>query len=124
VAKDGSSAEYQPVRFRLYVADDLPNSALALANFRLIAETYFAHRYELEIVDLQKNPGLDLGDGIVAIPTLIRVSPPGPPIIGNLSDIPRVLRTLGIADGTRGAPVDHPAPGPLPPGTGRGSPGQ
>ena len=57
----------------------------------------FAGRYEVEIVDLLKNPRLAKDDQIVAIPTLVRKLPePVRKIIGDLSDTERTLVGLQL----------------------------
>jgi circadian clock protein KaiB len=53
--------------------------------------------YELEVVDLMKNPQLAHGDQILAIPTLVRNLPvPIRKIIGDLSNVDRVLVGLDL----------------------------
>ena len=54
-------------------------------------------RYDIEIVDLLKNPRLAKDDQIVAIPTLVRKLPvPLRKIIGDLSDTERTLVGLQL----------------------------
>ena len=80
---------------RLYVAGNAPNSLRAIANIKALCDEHFAARHELEIVDLLKNPKRALADGIIVTPTLLKLSPlPVQRVIGNLSDMNQVLRTL------------------------------
>ena len=82
---------------RLYVAGLTPKSRDALANLRRICETHLAGRYEIEVIDLSKNPQLAEGDQILAVPTLVRKFPePIRKIIGDLSSIERVLVALDV----------------------------
>jgi circadian clock protein KaiB len=82
---------------RLYVAGQTPRSVAALANLKKICEQHLAGRYEIEVVDLMKNPALAQRHQIVAIPTLIRQLPePLKRIIGDLSNLEKVLVGLDI----------------------------
>ena len=54
-------------------------------------------KYDLEVIDLMKNPQLAQGDQILAIPTLVRNLPvPIRKIIGDLSNVDRVLVGLDL----------------------------
>jgi circadian clock protein KaiB len=82
---------------RLYVAGQTPKSMTAFANLKKICEEHLAGRYEIEVVDLLKNPTLASGDQILAIPTLVRKLPePVRKIIGDLSNTERVLIGLDL----------------------------
>ena len=82
---------------RLYVAGQTPKSMTAFANLKNICEEHLAGRYEIEVVDLLKNPTLASGDQILAIPTLVRKLPePVRKIIGDLSNTERVLIGLDL----------------------------
>lgn len=82
--------------FRLYVAGGSLNSTRAVANLRRIADRHLQGRYEIEVIDLRLQPGLASEDDIVALPTLIMVSPGVRRIIGDLGDEARVLAALDI----------------------------
>jgi circadian clock protein KaiB len=80
---------------RLYVAGGAPNSVLAIRNVEAICAAHFADRHTLEIVDLLEQPRRAGADGIVVTPTLLRLSPPPVRrVIGNLSDLDKVLLAL------------------------------
>ena len=84
-------------QLRLYVAGQTPNSIRAFANLKRICEEHLKGKYEIEVVDLCKNPQLAAGDQILAIPTLVRKLPePIKKIIGDLSNTERVLVGLDI----------------------------
>jgi circadian clock protein KaiB len=84
-------------KLRLYVAGQTPKSLAAMTNLKKICQEYLHQRYEIEVIDLLKNPVLAQGDQIVAIPTLVRKLPePLRRIIGDLSDTERVLVGLDI----------------------------
>jgi len=82
---------------RLYVAGQTPKSVTAIANLKSYCEQYLKGRYQLEVIDLLKNPQLAEGDQILAIPTLVRKVPePIRKIIGDLSNEEKVLVGLDI----------------------------
>ena len=82
---------------RLYVAGQTPKSVTAFANLKKICAEHLQDKYQIELIDLLKNPQLARGDQIVAIPTLVRNLPtPMRKIIGDLSDTERVLVGLDL----------------------------
>lgn len=84
---------------RLYVAGQTPKSLTAFANLKKICEEHLAGQYEIEVIDLLKEPQLASGDQILAIPTLVRKLPePIKKIIGDLSNTERVLVGLDIRE--------------------------
>ncbi len=84
-------------QLRLYVMDSTPKSLTALANLKQICETHLAGRYRITVIDLLKHPHLARGDQILAVPTVVRKLPsPVRTIIGNLSDVARVLVGLDL----------------------------
>ena len=90
-------ADYNRWQLRLYVAGQTPKSIAALANLKRLCETHLAGRYEIEVIDLLKNPRLAAGDQILAVPTLVRKLPtPVKKIIGDLSNEVRVLVGLDL----------------------------
>ena len=84
-------------KFRLYVAGDAPNSVQARANLQAFCQLYLPDRYEIETVDVFKEPRRALADGIFMTPTLVKLAPsPVRTIVGTLSQTPIVLTTLGL----------------------------
>ena len=84
---------------RLYVAGQTPKSISAFANLKKICEEHLAGQYQIEVIDLLKEPQLASGDQIIAIPTLVRKLPaPIRKIIGDLSDTERVLVGLNLRE--------------------------
>lgn len=82
---------------RLYVAGSTPKSITAFANLKTLCEEHLAGRYQIEVIDLLKNPQLARSDQILAIPTLVRKLPePMRKIIGDLSNTERVLIGLDL----------------------------
>lgn len=93
--KNGSPVEKWELR--LYTAGQTPKSLAAIKNLRKVCEEHLAGRYQIEIVDLLKNPRLAKDHQIVAIPTLVRKLPvPIRKIIGDLSDTERALVGLQL----------------------------
>lgn len=91
------SSETETFRLRLYIAGQTPRSVAALTNLKTICEEHLQGRYELEVIDLVKNPALAGGDQILAVPTLVRRLPtPIKKIIGDLSNRDRVLVGLDL----------------------------
>ena len=94
-------ADHGHYRLRLYVAGQTSKSLAAMANLKRFCEEHLAGRYEIEVVDLMKNPQLAAGDQILAIPTLVRRLPaPLKRIIGDLSNTEKVLVGLDIRPNT------------------------
>ena len=84
-------------KFRLYVAGDAPNSAQALANLDAICRAQIPNWHDIEVVDVFKEPGRALADGIFLTPTLIKLWPlPMRRIVGTLSHTEVVLQALGL----------------------------
>jgi circadian clock protein KaiB len=84
---------------RLYVAGQSSRSTAAIANLRRICDQHIPGRYEVQIIDLLRNPELAKDDQIVAIPTLIKKMPvPIRRIIGDLSQTERVVVSLELRD--------------------------
>jgi circadian clock protein KaiB len=82
---------------RLYIAGQTPKSITAFANLKKICDEHLAGKYQIEVIDLLKNPQLAKGDQIIAIPTLVRKLPdPIKKIIGDLANTERVLVGLDI----------------------------
>ena len=82
---------------RLYVTGVTPNSVRAIQNMKAICEEYLQGRYDLEIIDVYKNPALAKGEQIVAVPTLVKRLPlPLRRLVGDLSQTDRVLLGLDI----------------------------
>ncbi|MHB2205882.1 circadian clock KaiB family protein [Methylobacterium sp. CM6257] len=91
---DRDSGHYH---LRLYVAGQTAKSLAAMSNLKRFCEEHLAGRYDIEVIDLLKNPQLAAGDQILAIPTLVRRLPsPLKRIIGDLSNTEKVLVGLDI----------------------------
>lgn len=83
---------------RLYIAGENQQSRLALNNLKRLCREHIGEgRYEIEVIDLMKNPQLAKADQILAIPTLVRKLPePVKRVIGSLSDSERAMLALDL----------------------------
>jgi circadian clock protein KaiB len=78
----------------------------AIANARLMCDTYLEGRYRLAVVDVHDDTTKLVGSGMIAAPTLVKNRPlPARRIVGDLSRTYKVLQALEL-------PVAHLAPEP------------
>jgi circadian clock protein KaiB len=82
---------------RLYVAGPTPQSVAAFRNLEQLCEDHLPGRYQIEVIDLLKQPQIAHGDQILALPTVVRKRPsPTRKVIGSLTDTERVLSGLDL----------------------------
>ena len=82
---------------RLYVTGMTPNSVRAIENMKAICAEYMEGRYDLQIIDVYKQPALAKGEQIIAAPTLVKKLPlPLRRFVGDLSNTERVLFGLDL----------------------------
>lgn len=82
---------------RLFIAGATPQSMRAVANIKNFCETHLEENYTLEVIDLYQQPHLAAGQGIVALPTLVKeLPPPLRRLIGDMSDKERILVGLEL----------------------------
>jgi circadian clock protein KaiB len=83
--------------FRLFVANNEPNSAIARASLEKICSDYLAGNCSVEVIDVLKDFEPALKENILVTPALI-VQRGGRRnvIFGNLTDIDKVLTVLHI----------------------------
>ena len=80
-----------------YVTDNSPKGQRAIENLRRACEEHLAGRYQIEVVDVLKNPRRAAADQILAAPTVVRRLPaPIRKLVGDLSDSDRLLIGLEI----------------------------
>jgi len=83
---------------QLYVSGMSPKSMVAIENIKRLCDEYLSDAFELEIIDIYKNPELATEQHIVFSPSLIKQLPlPRKTLIGTLSDTEKVIKALGIA---------------------------
>jgi circadian clock protein KaiB len=81
----------------VYVTNASPKGQQAIANLRRACEEHLAGRYQIEIVDVLKDPRRAAADQILAAPTVVRRLPaPIRKLVGDLSDSDRLLLGLEL----------------------------
>jgi len=81
----------------LYVAGMSRKSMEAIENIKLLCDKHLSGCFELEIIDIFKNPKLASEQQIVFSPSLLKKLPlPQKKLVGTLSDTNKVLKALGI----------------------------
>lgn len=84
-------------RLRLYVAGSSPRSLRAVQNIKRMCESELRGRYDLEVIDIYKEPRRACDDRIVAIPTLVKRAPGlEKRLIGDLSEASILRRGLDL----------------------------
>ncbi len=82
---------------QLYVSGMSPQSMKAIENIKQLCDEYLKDAFELEIIDIYKNPEVASQQQIVFSPSLIKNLPlPKKTLVGNFSDTERVIKALGI----------------------------
>ncbi|HEU5174338.1 MAG TPA: circadian clock KaiB family protein [Gemmatimonadaceae bacterium] len=85
------------MRFTLYIAGDTARSRRAVVNFRRLADQRFSGRYELRVVDVQRQPERAEEERILTTPTLVREEPePRRRVTGDLTDAEQVMVALAL----------------------------
>ena len=83
---------------QLYVSGMSSKSMEAIANIKRLCDEYLNDAFELEIIDIYKNPEVAVEQHIVFSPSLIKRLPlPRKTLIGTLSDTQKVVKALGIS---------------------------
>ena len=83
--------------FRLYVTGSSTRSLRAIYNLRKLCEEYLQDDYDLEVIDIYKNPDAAREEQIIAAPTLVKQLPqPLRRFIGDLSNTKKLLVGLDI----------------------------
>lgn len=84
---------------RLFVSGASPNSARAITNLQQILDTHLPERYTLVVTDVRQEPDVARQEQIIALPMLLKIKPaPRRRMIGDMSDVNKVLNGLGISD--------------------------
>ncbi len=82
---------------QLYITGMSDNSVRAIKNITQLCDKYLKHRFDLEIIDIYKDPSVAEKQKIVFSPSLIRQFPlPKKTFIGDLSDTKKVILGLDI----------------------------
>jgi circadian clock protein KaiB len=82
---------------KLYVSGMSRKSMEAIENIKQLCDEHLKGFYELEIIDIYKNPKIAEAQHIVFSPSLFKTLPlPKKTLVGTLSDTKKVLSALGI----------------------------
>src|SRR3982750_3831156 len=82
---------------QLYVSGMSPKSMEAIENIKRLCDEHLNDAFELEIIDIYKNPDVASKQQIVFSPSLIKSLPlPKKTLVGNFTDKEKVIKALGI----------------------------
>jgi len=82
---------------RLYVTGLTPRSLKAISNLKRLCEEHLRDHYDLQVIDIYKNPDAAREEQIIAAPTLIKRLPaPLRRFVGDLSNTQKLLIGLDI----------------------------
>jgi circadian clock protein KaiB len=82
---------------QLYVSGMSPKSQEAIRNIKQLCDEHLNDAFELEIIDIYKNPEIASKQSIVFSPSLIKQLPlPKKILIGTLQDTQKVIKALGL----------------------------
>jgi len=82
---------------KLFITGETPRSKRAIANLKRLCKEELKDQCEIIIIDTLERPQLAEEENILATPTLIKQSPPPlRRIIGDLSDVKKVLLGLDL----------------------------
>ena len=86
-----------PVHLRLYVNGESPNARRAIAALEDLRSRHLDGNAQIEVIDVADDPAIAERERLLAVPALIRVSPPPTRrIIGDLTDQEQVLWALDL----------------------------
>lgn len=89
--------EQSKLILQLFVSGMSPKSIEAIENIKNLCDTHLEGAFELEIIDIYKNPEAASAYQVVFSPSLIKQLPlPRKTLIGNFSDTGKVIKGLGI----------------------------
>src|ERR1044072_6099030 len=96
-ALHGKTEHHVEYILRLYVTGLTPRSLKAISNLKRFCEEHFPDEYDLEVIDIYKNPKAARDAEIIAAPTLIKKLPaPLRRFVGDLSNQERLLVGMGL----------------------------
>jgi circadian clock protein KaiB len=95
--EEKSKVEEERFVLQLYVSGMSPKSMEAIKNINRICNEHLKGAFDLEIIDIYKNPQIAAEQQIVFSPALIKKFPaPKKILVGSLSDERKVIKALGI----------------------------
>lgn len=83
---------------QLYVSGMSPNSMEAITNIKRFCKEFLGDAFELEIIDIYKQPEMAVDHQIVFSPSLVKKFPlPKKTLIGTLEDVDKLVKALGLS---------------------------
>ena len=96
-ALKGTRVQRAKYILRLYVTGSSSRSLRAISNLKKLCEEHLPDEYDLEVIDIYKNPDVAREEQIVAAPTLIKRLPrPLRRFVGDMSNTQKLLVGLDI----------------------------
>lgn len=87
----------EKIILQLYITGMSEKSIRAIQNITQLCDRYLKDRFDLEIIDIYKNPSVAEEQKIIFSPSLVRQFPlPKKTFIGDLSDTKKVILGLGV----------------------------
>jgi circadian clock protein KaiB len=92
-----AQARHAKIVLKLFVSGLTANSTRAIADLNRLCNERLRGRCQVEVIDIYQQPELAIEAQVVALPTLIKVSPPPERrLIGSLAETQRVLKSLAL----------------------------
>jgi len=97
VREYGNSEPAREWKLRLYVTNQTPRCVVAYRNLRKICKEHIQEKCDIEVIDILENPEIARQEQIVAVPTLMKLSPkPERLLVGDFSKVERVIKGLDL----------------------------
>lgn len=95
--KYGNTEPAREWKLRLFVTDWNPRCIVAYRNLKKICEENIEDKCAIEVVDILEKPEIARQEQIVAVPTLLKLSPkPQRVLVGDFSRTEQVLKGLDV----------------------------
>lgn len=99
IDKSDGLAPGKKMSLQLYVSGMSQKSMNAIENIKQICDEHLKDCFDLEIIDIYKNPEKTLQNQVVFSPSLIRNLPlPKKTLVGTFTDTNKVITALGITN--------------------------
>lgn len=82
--------------FKLFISGENAKTQHIFTTLEFCLTMVFGSAYTLQMVDVIKNPLMAQADGIMATPTLFRKTPPMKRVLGDFSDVEKILAQMDI----------------------------
>lgn len=94
--KHGGKGKY---RFSLYIDSETPRCAYVADRLQQLCQQYLPGSYTVEVIDLRENPSVIEREHIIAVPTLLVITPMDQihRFVGDLSQSELFIEALGMA---------------------------